>query len=69
MNFLIDPHKEISLCRPTNITVYGWVGGKHNCVDVTEIFPVLGLGVENMIKCAPAIDMFLYHLHFAHSVF
>jgi len=25
--------------------VYGWVGGKHACVDVTEVLPLVGLRV------------------------
>jgi len=25
--------------------VYGWVGGKHACVDLTGVSPLVGLGV------------------------
>ena len=25
--------------------VYGWVGGKHACVDLTDVSPLVGLGV------------------------
>jgi len=31
------------------VMVYGWVGGKHACVDLTGVSPLLGLGVRAFI--------------------
>jgi hypothetical protein len=42
-NFLIDPQEGQSTLRPTDVMVYGWVGGKHACVDLTEVSPLVGL--------------------------
>ncbi|MFS7889274.1 putative reverse transcriptase domain, exostosin [Helianthus anomalus] len=33
-----------STLRPADILVFGWVGGKHACVDLTGVFPLVGLG-------------------------
>jgi hypothetical protein len=39
--------------------VYGWVGGKHACVDLTEVSPLVGLRVgafmvgQTALKAAP----------------
>ena len=30
---------------PADVMVYGWVGGKHACVDLTGVSPLVGLGV------------------------
>lgn len=40
--FLTDPHEKRSTFRPTNILVYEWVGGKHVCVDLTGVSPLVG---------------------------
>ncbi|KAK2411257.1 hypothetical protein QL285_046551 [Trifolium repens] len=45
MNFLTDPQKGKSTLRPADVLVYGWVVGKHACVDLTRVFPLVGLGV------------------------
>jgi hypothetical protein len=33
VNFLIDPLEGRSTLRPANVLVYGWVGGRHACVE------------------------------------
>jgi len=45
VNFLSDPLDRKSTHRPANVMVYGWVGGKHACVNLTGVLPLLGLGV------------------------
>jgi hypothetical protein len=48
MNFLIDPLEgRSSTLRSTDILVYRWVGGKHACVDLTEVSPLVGLTTED----------------------
>lgn len=42
MNFLTDPHEGRSTLRPTNILVYVWVGGKHDCMHLTGVSPLVG---------------------------
>jgi len=46
VNFLTDPLDRRSTFRPTNVMVYGWVGGKHACVDLTGVSPLVKLGVR-----------------------
>ncbi|MCI14181.1 auxilin-like protein, partial [Trifolium medium] len=46
VNFLTDPQKGQSTLRPTDVMVYGWVGGKHACVDLTGVLPLVGLKTE-----------------------
>jgi hypothetical protein len=43
VNFLTDPLKGGSTLRPVDILVYGWIGGTHACVDLTEVSPLVGL--------------------------
>ncbi|GJW65974.1 hypothetical protein Tco_0117858 [Tanacetum coccineum] len=43
VNFLTDPSDGISTPRPTDVLVFGWVGGKHTCVDLTRVSPIVGL--------------------------
>ncbi|PNX63430.1 auxilin-like protein [Trifolium pratense] len=43
MNFLTDPQEGRSTLRPTDVLVYGWTGGKHACVDLTGVSPLVGL--------------------------
>jgi hypothetical protein len=45
VNFLTDPQEGRSTLRPADVLVYGWVGGKHACVDLTGVSPLVGLGV------------------------
>jgi len=46
VNFLTDPLNRRSIFRPAYVMVYGWVRGKHACVDLTEVSPLVGLGVS-----------------------
>jgi len=46
VNFLTDPLDRRSTLRPADVMVYGWVGGKHACVDLTGVSPLVGLGVR-----------------------
>ncbi|KAJ0910633.1 putative exostosin [Helianthus annuus] len=39
-NFLTDPLEGRSTLRPADILVFGWVGGKHACVDLTGVSPL-----------------------------
>jgi len=45
VNFLTDPLDRRSTLRFADVMVYGWVGGKHVCVDLTGVSPLMGLGV------------------------
>jgi len=36
VNFLIDTLDGRSTLRPADVMVYGWVRGKHACVDLTR---------------------------------
>ncbi|KAL5732102.1 hypothetical protein ACHQM5_004757 [Ranunculus cassubicifolius] len=44
VNFLTDPQEGRSTLRPADVLVFGWVGGKHACVDLTGVSPLVGLG-------------------------
>ncbi|GJZ43324.1 hypothetical protein Tco_0590579 [Tanacetum coccineum] len=43
VNFLTDPSEEKSTLRPIDVLVFGWVRGKHACVDLTGVSPLVGL--------------------------
>ncbi|GKA09149.1 ARID DNA-binding domain-containing protein [Tanacetum coccineum] len=43
VNFLTDPLNGRSTLRLADVLVFGWVGGKHACVDLTGVFPLVGL--------------------------
>ncbi|GJS40576.1 putative reverse transcriptase domain-containing protein [Tanacetum coccineum] len=43
VNFLTDASDERSTLRPADVLVFGWVGGKHACVDLTGVSPLVGL--------------------------
>jgi len=45
VNFLTDPLDKRSTLRPADVMMYGWVGGKHACVDLIRVSPLAGLGV------------------------
>lgn len=47
VNFLIVPQEGGLTFSPTNILVYEWIGGKHACIDLTDIFPLVGLRTED----------------------
>ncbi|KAL7603985.1 hypothetical protein Lser_V15G19890 [Lactuca serriola] len=42
VNFLTDPTEGRSTLRPADILIFGWVGGKHACVDLTGVSPLVG---------------------------
>jgi len=44
VNFLNDPLDRRSTLRLADVMVYRWVDGKHACVDLTEVSPLVGLG-------------------------
>jgi len=44
VNFLTGPSEGRSALRPADILIFGWAGGKHACVDVTGVSPLVGLG-------------------------
>ncbi|MCI11580.1 auxilin-like protein [Trifolium medium] len=46
VNFLTDPQEGRSTLRPADVMVYGWVDGKHACVDLTRVSPLVGLRTE-----------------------
>jgi len=46
VNFLTDSPDRRSTLRLADFMVYEWVGGKHACVDLTEVSPLVGLGVR-----------------------
>ncbi|GKB61712.1 hypothetical protein Tco_0917898 [Tanacetum coccineum] len=43
VNFSTDPLDGRSTLRPVNVLVFGWVGWKHACVDLTGVSPLVGL--------------------------
>lgn len=43
VNFLTDPSDGRSTLRPADILIFGWAGGKHACVDLTGVSPLVGL--------------------------
>jgi hypothetical protein len=47
VNFLTDPLEGRSTLRSADILVYGWVGGKHACVDLTGVSSLVGLTTED----------------------
>ncbi|MCI35762.1 auxilin-like protein, partial [Trifolium medium] len=44
VNFLTDPQEGRSTLRSADV-LYGWVGGKHACVDLTGVSPLVRLRV------------------------
>ncbi|KAJ0586379.1 hypothetical protein HanIR_Chr04g0151251 [Helianthus annuus] len=43
VNFLTDPTERRSTLRPTDLLVFGWARGKHACVDLMGVSPLVGL--------------------------
>ena len=43
VNFLTDPAEGRSTLRPADLLVFGWERGKHACVDLTGVSPLVGL--------------------------
>ncbi|KAL5710701.1 hypothetical protein ACHQM5_021234 [Ranunculus cassubicifolius] len=42
VNFLTDPSDGRSSLRPADVLIYNWSEGKHACVDVTGVSPMVG---------------------------
>ncbi|KAL4565709.1 hypothetical protein LXL04_029812 [Taraxacum kok-saghyz] len=55
VNFLTDPLEGRSTLRPADILVFGWIGGKHACVDLTGVSPLVGLRNEGFIMGQAAL--------------
>jgi len=70
LNFLTNSlDRRLPLKPADHVMVYGCVSGKHACVNLTRVSPLMGLGVRqakwsNMRKHVLTINMFLYHLIF-----
>jgi hypothetical protein len=43
VNFLTDPLDKRSTLKLADVMVYGWVGGKHGCVNLTGGFTACGI--------------------------
>ncbi|GJX36954.1 putative reverse transcriptase domain-containing protein [Tanacetum coccineum] len=43
VNFLTDPSDGRSILKPTDVLIFGRVGGKHACVDLTGVSPLVRL--------------------------
>jgi len=49
VNFLTDLLDRISTLRPADVMVYKWVGGKHACVVLIGVSPLVGSGVKHFM--------------------
>ncbi|KAJ0904204.1 hypothetical protein HanPSC8_Chr07g0279291 [Helianthus annuus] len=49
VNFLMDPMDERSTLRPVDLLVFGWVRGKHACVDLMGVSPLVGLREKRLV--------------------
>ncbi|KAK2400699.1 hypothetical protein QL285_050372 [Trifolium repens] len=54
-SFLTDSQEGRSTLHLADVMVYGWVGGKHACVDLTGVSPLVGLGVGDFIMGRAAL--------------
>ncbi|MCI07865.1 auxilin-like protein, partial [Trifolium medium] len=45
VNFLTDPQEVRLTLRPEDVLVFGRIGGKHVCVNLTGVSPLVGVGV------------------------
>jgi hypothetical protein len=43
VNFLTDPLDGKTTLRSVGVLMYGWVGGRHTCVRLTEVLPLMRL--------------------------
>jgi hypothetical protein len=46
VNFLTNQQEGRSTLRPTDVMRHVWVGGKHACVYLTWVSPLIGLGTK-----------------------
>ncbi|GJW73109.1 hypothetical protein Tco_0132479 [Tanacetum coccineum] len=49
VNFLTDPSNERSTHRPADVLVFGWVGRKYACVDLTRVSHLVGFSGRGFI--------------------
>nr|GEW29921.1 putative reverse transcriptase domain-containing protein [Tanacetum cinerariifolium] len=54
-NFLTDMSDGRSTLRPTDVLVFGWVGGKHACVDLIGVSPLVVLSSRGFTTCKAAL--------------
>ncbi|GKE57655.1 hypothetical protein Tco_1496840 [Tanacetum coccineum] len=55
VNFLADPSDGRSTLSPADVLVFGWVGGKHACVDLTWVSPLVELSSKGFIAGQAAL--------------
>ncbi|GKC51505.1 hypothetical protein Tco_1074250 [Tanacetum coccineum] len=55
VNFLTNPSNGRFTLRSTNVLVFGWVGGKHACVDLTGVSLPVGLSGRGFIMGQTAL--------------
>nr|GEW06148.1 putative exostosin-like protein [Tanacetum cinerariifolium] len=55
VNFLTDPLEGKSTLRPADILVFGWAGGKHACVDLTGVSPLVGFRENEFVAGQDAL--------------
>ncbi|KAL6517045.1 hypothetical protein OROHE_018005 [Orobanche hederae] len=44
VKFLTNPLEGRSTLRPADVLIFGWANGKHTCVDLTGVSPLVGIG-------------------------
>ncbi|PNY15245.1 auxilin-like protein [Trifolium pratense] len=49
VNFLTDPQEGRLTLRPIDVLVYGWIGGKHACLDLTGVSSLVRLRTRDVI--------------------
>jgi len=49
MNFLTNPLDKRSTLRHADDVMYGWLGGKHACVDLIRVSPFVGSKVKTFM--------------------
>nr|GEV90024.1 putative reverse transcriptase domain-containing protein [Tanacetum cinerariifolium] len=55
VNFLTDPLEGRSTLRPADILVFGRAGGKHACVDLTGVSPLVGFRENGFVAGQAAL--------------
>ncbi|GJS40176.1 putative reverse transcriptase domain-containing protein [Tanacetum coccineum] len=55
VNFITHPSDGRSTLRPADVLVFGWVGGKHACVDLTGVSPLVGLNSKGFTSGQAAL--------------
>ncbi|GKB23038.1 hypothetical protein Tco_0862439 [Tanacetum coccineum] len=60
VNFLTNPSDRRSTLRLADVLVFEWVGGKHMCVDLTGVSPIVGLSGRGFIVVQAALQAASY---------